>query len=196
MYGRRMTRDFYRPSEALGAVMEVSPDVPGSEIYRYTNMKGEPVAEVFGGKRAKPDWYFRFPNEERREEKIAEWIENQKSRAAAVKTRRKEANAGHTLKVGDLMSSSWGYDQTNVDFYEVTAVLSKSFVEITKIGGKAGSPSSPPCDYVRPNPGHYIGEPMKKKAGPDNYISLNSYSGASLTSADHDHYKTSWGWGH
>lgn len=29
---------------------------------------------------------------------------------------------GHTLKVGDILDASWGYDQTNVDFYEVVRV--------------------------------------------------------------------------
>jgi len=31
------------------------------------------------------------------------------------------------IKVGDLFSSSWGYEQTNVDFYQVVAVKGKSF---------------------------------------------------------------------
>ena len=88
----RMTRDFYRPSAALGATMETAPDVPGSEIYRYNyNIAGKGyVAEVFGGKRAKPDWHFRFPTEERREEKIATWIEREKDNAKRAAERRSQ----------------------------------------------------------------------------------------------------------
>ena len=45
-----------------------------------------------------------------------------------------------TPKVGDILYSSWGYDQTNIDFYKVVKVsefsvwiqeLSKKIVEIT-----------------------------------------------------------------
>lgn len=31
----------------------------------------------------------------------------------------------HGVKVGDFFSSSWGYDQTNVDFYKVVGVTPK-----------------------------------------------------------------------
>ena len=34
----------------------------------------------------------------------------------------------HTLKVGDILNSSWGYDQTNVTFYQVTRVTKSSVV--------------------------------------------------------------------
>lgn len=35
---------------------------------------------------------------------------------------RARAEYVHDYKVGDLLVSSWGYDQTNVDFYEVVAL--------------------------------------------------------------------------
>jgi len=35
----------------------------------------------------------------------------------------------HTFIVGDILSSSWGYEQTNVTFYQVTRVT-KSSVEL------------------------------------------------------------------
>lgn len=39
------------------------------------------------------------------------------------------------VKVGDIFASSWGYDQTNVDFYEVVGVTpSGKSVRIVSIG--------------------------------------------------------------
>jgi hypothetical protein len=35
-------------------------------------------------------------------------------------------------KVDDVLSSSWGYDQTNVDFYKVVAVK-KSLIELRRL---------------------------------------------------------------
>lgn len=37
------------------------------------------------------------------------------------------------VNVGDIFDCSWGYEQTNVDFYQITAVLGKS-VKYRKIG--------------------------------------------------------------
>jgi len=38
------------------------------------------------------------------------------------------------LVVNDVLSSSWGYDQTNVDFYQVTRLVGKCMVELRQIG--------------------------------------------------------------
>ncbi len=37
-----------------------------------------------------------------------------------VKDRRIEYNKPHTFKVGEIITNSWGYDQTNVDWYRVS----------------------------------------------------------------------------
>jgi hypothetical protein len=49
----------------------------------------------------------------------------------------------HELKVGDIMVSSWGYEQTNVDFYQVTKTTLKSVWvrEISKLKGVEGDSS-------------------------------------------------------
>lgn len=39
----------------------------------------------------------------------------------------------HTVKVGDIFGASWGYDQTNVNYYQVTKLVGKSTVEIREI---------------------------------------------------------------
>lgn len=39
-----------------------------------------------------------------------------------------------TLKVGDIIYSSWGYEQTNIDWYEVVAIKGKK-VTVESIGG-------------------------------------------------------------
>ena len=42
----------------------------------------------------------------------------------------------HTLKVGNILSSSWGYDQTNVTFYQVTRTTALS-VELRTLQSNA-----------------------------------------------------------
>lgn len=201
----RLTRDFYRPSASLNAVKDTSPDVPGSEIYRYTKEGGTPVALVFGGKRSKPDFWFRFPTEEAREKRIAEWVEDQKSRAEYAAKRRASANAGHTLKVGDVLHASWGYDQTNANFYQVVEVPSKCFVIAREIGSEIGSEivdgSGGPSTQVRPVKDAFLsdergGAPKRYKSGPDNSIAAYSFANAHKTSWEETHYETGFGYGH
>ena len=191
----RMTREFFRPSASVNAVMQSIDSVPGSEVYRYENSNGQPVAMAFGGKRAKPDFYFRFPSVERMEAKIEEWTANQISRAASSKARRKEKNGGHTLKVGDVLNSSWGYDQTNVDFYQVVEVPSKCFVIVRKISGYSESNNGPSV-RVKPSRDAFISEPKRYKSGESNTISVASYANAYKTDWNESHHETGYGYGH
>lgn len=85
----------------------------------------------------------------------------------------------HNLKVGSILVASWGYDQTNIDFYEVTALLGPSMVTIREID-KSVVPmkNSPTQDSVMPRPGQYDGEAMRKKVSSSDSVRLNSFSSA------------------
>ena len=98
--------------------------------------------------------------------------------------------------VGMILVSSWGYDQTNVDFYEISRVLN-SMVEIREIDKKFVKQGRG-VDYVVPIPGKFIGSPLRKRVGYyDGQITvkINSYSSAyqwdgkpeSQTSAGYGH---------
>jgi hypothetical protein len=204
----RLTREFYRPmGENLTVFSENG--LPGSEIYRYENSGGL-CAAVFGGKRAKPDWRFLFPNEERRQEKIEEWIKGQKWRLEDAKKRRKERFEPHDFKVGQLFYCSWGYDQTNIDYYMLTELKAKTMGYIVPIGAKTVS-SNPPQDMVAPDPDHIrewdvlLGknqndgppEPGKwKRLTTDGFSMGGSHYHASPCEPDTARYETSSGWGH
>jgi hypothetical protein len=61
--------------------------------------------------------------------------ESSDRRIENARQRREERKSfKHTLKEGDILSCSWGYDQTNVDFYQVTKVVSDKTVKIRQIG--------------------------------------------------------------
>lgn len=51
---------------------------------------------------------------------VQRFFESLSERRQRVATWRAEANKPHTLKVGDIITNSWGYDQTNVDWYRIT----------------------------------------------------------------------------
>ena len=61
-------------------------------------------------------------------------------------------NTPHELRVGQIVWNSWGYDQTNVDFFRVVRVLPKS-VAIVKMLNVVVSGHGEPSEQVMPIPG-------------------------------------------
>lgn len=71
------------------------------------------------------------------------------------------------LVPGDVLVSSWGYDQTNVDFFEVLCVNSARTVTVCQIKSRIiGDRQCVPCV------GQYIGEPMRKRLTRRNSIKI------------------------
>lgn len=108
------------------------------------------------------------------------------------------------VKVGDVFYSSWGYDQTNVDFYKVVA-KTKARIKVVRIG-KMSDDMGSGSDNVRPNKTAEFGEVMTKVVRAstwrsefdpkqDVFFHLNSYSSAHRWDGSPKH-ETSSGWGH
>jgi 5-hydroxyisourate hydrolase-like protein (transthyretin family) len=140
----------------------------GYKIELSENLKGKPVARLYkfltvgknkGQFKLIKGYYFN--DEQRRENWVKEQVANIKNRIEAniqSNTAKKEAAEKHTFKIGDCLYQSWGYDQTNIDFFEVVAVLPKS-VKIRPISqimveGSEGFM----CENVRPDNGNFTGE--------------------------------------
>ncbi len=121
---------------------------------------GKPVARLYrkarnaqGEKLVRAVW---FPTEQARQN----WIDIKTKEAAdrleaAAKNaaEQKAAKAGFTnpYKVGDILVASWGYDQTNIDFYQVTAITAKGvkFRELCQ-NEVPGEGISPLAGYTTP----------------------------------------------
>ena len=67
------------------------------------------------------------------------------------------------IKVGDILEDSWGYEQTNVEFYKVTKIVSACKVEIVELGHIRSNYESHgmACDVV-PDVNNEIGERIVK----------------------------------
>lgn len=79
----------------------------------------------------------------------------------AEKQKRKEAIANfvNPYQVGDLMYCSWGYEQTNIDFYQIVEVKKKSIV-IRRVGQILVKAAGDMCEYVKPDKDNFIGGPI------------------------------------
>lgn len=96
----------------------------GLRIDRY-ELNGQPHVQIWWGRQKSSKWHIRFQSEARREAFIRErkewWDVNEASKAERVAARR-SFDAREHFPVGTIVYSSWGYEQTNVDFYRVVKV--------------------------------------------------------------------------
>ncbi len=88
------------------------------------------------------------------------------------------------IQIGDLFSSSWGYDQTNVDFYEVVRKTAK-MIELREIGSRIEADQGPMSGtaYARPEvkgPSIGLRRPTFTYAGCNGcYVRIDNVSSAS-----------------
>lgn len=139
-----------------GAV-KVSAKDSDAVAYLLIDKLGRPVAHVYVGKQSKPVRRCYYRSLESREADVrkvfawrAEW------QAAKVAAREAKAAWKNPYKVGDIFDSSWGYDQTNVDFFECVGVKGK-MLEIRKIHGASSQDNVPvECGKIVPLPGAFV----------------------------------------
>lgn len=162
-------REFYIPAQACRVADKLSSAV----AYLSTNAAGKPVAMVFQGRRQKPDWHYRFATVAAREARVRSFFELVRANEGAKQ--RRQATP-HKLTVGDVLRSSWGYDQTNIDYYQVTALIGATMVEIREIGQDTEATGSMSGRCV-PVPDRFIGEPMRKR-GDGESVKIASYAWA------------------
>ncbi|HAJ5153350.1 TPA: hypothetical protein HLZ50_25670 [Escherichia coli] len=75
-----------------------------------------------------------------------------------------------TVSVGDVFVSSWGYEQTNVNFYQVISVHGKKTVTVQEIRASVHRTHSM-SGYKTPLLNDFCGEPLKRRVR-DYYSSL------------------------
>lgn len=148
---REQAIDLYVPKSARRVKAKGLP----VEFFVYEDAQGRPCAQCWIGKQAKPAWRHYFLTNEQREKRIAGQIAVIREREDRKAARRKASSAGHNWKPGLILKGTWGYEQTNVDFFKVTRVIGKTMVEIAKIGAATAEGTESYTwgqRYVTPNP--------------------------------------------
>ncbi len=108
----------------------------GIEVFKKVEA-GSIFGMFFQGKRQKPDWNYRFKSEERFNLLVEKSIKAVEEKAANKKRARLEKkNFVHSVKVGDIFHYSWGYDQTQCEFFQVVELIGKSSVKIKEISAR------------------------------------------------------------
>lgn len=135
----------------------------------------------YAGKAERSSFNFRFKSKEKRDGYVRDWLQAQ-DRYAAEKAARLAAKKaqGRVLAVGDVLRASWGYEQTNIDYYQVVELVGAKSVKVRPIAGDSSVEDEQHFNdrgKVVPVPDSFIGEAFVKRDDQGS-ISLNSYSSA------------------
>lgn len=143
-------------------------------IFEYKT-NGFPCCAILQKREIKPSLHYQFRTEQERED----FIKNQKIHADN-EIRRDEIRQQQSIEeakkyvTGAIVYSSWGYDQTNVDFYIILERVNNT-VTLQQIGGIRQYDHSD-SGKVSPDPSKTFGKPFKKRINKYGYIKLTSYS--------------------
>lgn len=86
-----------------------------------------------------------------------------------------------SANIGDVFYSSWGYDQTNITYYEVTGVTKKT---LTLVEIESESLEKDMAGSKTPLIGKHVGNEFKRKVKPDGSVSISTYENASALGFD------------
>lgn len=136
----------------------------GVEVFRRPGKPSGVCELAFSGMRCKPDYAYRFGSPEAAEAHRATWLDGKRSsyndKRARVEQRRE---AGQQLVVGDVLVASWGYEQTNYDYYQVTRKVGARSVEIRELAKDMTYDGGAMAGECVPIKGRFVGEPMTKR---------------------------------
>ena len=138
-----LTREMQIPKGAR----KVAHKATDAVVYLYENAAGL-CALGFSGKRDKADFRYRYRSEAERERAVRQFFESASAIAARKADYRAEKASkrakGHKLQVGHILKASWGYDQTNIDWYQIVELVGKCSVRTRKIGAMDASTGREP----------------------------------------------------
>jgi hypothetical protein len=153
--GKGSTKISDKNSDAV-AYLEDRPNVQTGKM-RY-------FVVAFVGKQTKPIANFYYTKPETRAAKIKEIFDGRQA-SMKYKAEQREANKQTPdYAVGDVFGTCWGYDQTNVEFYEIVAIKGKTATlrELAQDRKETHWAQG----HTVPLPGKYIGEAFEKRITP------------------------------
>lgn len=190
-----MWRRSFLPAEI--ADMDPNVDCEGTDAMVWTWStpdKGKFLGIAFVAKQTKPIWHHIFHSDASRQKMIVDLLSDRRARAARkADESAKRKSFVPNIALGTVFSTSWGYDQTNVEFFEVVGHYGKKGVQVRPVSSRVVSADGG-CNYVMPNIGSYCGEATKHIVSTFNSLTIDGHH-AHLWGGN-PQYETAFGWGH
>ena len=145
-------------------VIKVAKAKDGCYVILFTDYYDRPSAEYWVSKRTKNSKRYYYNSDEHRQRCVKKFIaDEQHYSKRIIEDREKAKQVGRGVEVGDILSAVWGYDQTNYNYYEITALIGNKMVEVREIAQMIEHTEhmQGKCSPAR---GEYISEPMRRVA--------------------------------
>lgn len=143
--------------------------------------KGEEWQVIgYAGTAGNASFNIRFRNRSLAEKQVESFFLSLLAHEIRVAQSRSERSKPHTYKVGDVVYNSWGYDQTNVDFYQVTRATN-NFVWLREISSALVPDKGvgPMSGKVIAKPGQFLDKAVEEKhKATGEYVSFKHGSGS------------------
>ncbi len=147
--------------------------------YTHDVPRGFAVIAYVGsaGKRA---FYESFRLAELRDKRVADFFAGLESTKAMRDGFKAEREKPHTIRVGAIIHHSWGYEQTQCDYYQVLTVTAHGAtiqaISSQGVEGSAGFMS----ERQMPVRDMFMGEPLKVRISGQNYVTTLPHGSADV----------------
>ena len=125
------TTKFDNLSVVAGYTEKLIDHAAGAVIYFYNKKAGLGAIGFTARSRTKPQFHFLFTTIEVREMYVNKWLK--KSTEEKQRQEEAEQNKMNGISKGTIFYSSWGYEQTNIDFYQVIELKGKSTIVLLEM---------------------------------------------------------------
>lgn len=182
-----LTRETYiqhLPEDKVTQVFEAEMVV----AYSYISRRGYASVMIFTGRGNAPSVHKAYRTTEQRDQAVLNVVSNIQSDMQRKVQRKAERSQPHTLEVGSILVSSWGYDQTNIDYYQVTKLVGTTMVEMKQISASVSTCHGTYQDVAPVKNSFFTPrfegdthrtETLRKKVNPvGNSVSINSFATA------------------
>jgi hypothetical protein len=177
----------------------------GLKVLKNTSNPERPIVKIWRSKATKPYAHYQFRTIQQMEDYIVKQIESASSWEMQKKKRKAERQGTpemlNSVREGMIFYTSWGYDQTNIDFYQVTRVSGK-FAWLREVVGYCPAnmqkPTSYDSSYTMAQKDSFVkdSKEMKKRiqfgSNGEPHFRIASYAYASLWDGRPKQYS----WGH
>lgn len=154
-----MTREVFIGRNIPAHATRMVHKATGIEIFYYSESSRH-IAAIFAGRKARPVFWHSFMTLQALEQAVKTHLAYAEKRVLDDKAR---AERPIDVQIGDIFHSTWGYDQANHNFYEVTKIIGSRMVEIREIGTIQEDGGCWGHYRCIPQSGKFIGEPMRKR---------------------------------
>jgi len=172
--------DSRRPGWLPNGTPEIIPEGTNLVLYPYENeASGSYGLVAFMGKQSKPFHNYTYRNRKHDRDKAMEQLiaNNRAVHERKQKERDEKKEFSTSLFFGDILYTSWGYEQTRAYFYEITEVMGPKMLKVRAISKKLapGRPEYSSNWEVVPVPGSFEGPEMRVAVQPGDKVKIKGH---------------------